>query len=117
MLILVAHGSRDPKWRESIERIADLVRSEVPTEDVGVAFMQFDGPTLTEVVEEMVLSGQRTLRLLPLFMASSGHVEKDVKPLVAELVRRHPGVKLDLMTPVGEDPLFTDLIVDIITRS
>ena len=89
----------------------------MPSEEVRVAFMQFEGPTLQEVVSEAVGAGQTNLRLLPLFMASSGHVDKDIKPLVGELARTHPGVKLDLMTPVGEADLFPLLLVDLATKS
>jgi sirohydrochlorin cobaltochelatase len=114
MLILVAHGSRDPYWRSSLETLAEMVSARMPSEEVRVVFMQFDGPTLPDVVEEAARSGQpSTLRLLPLFMASAGHVDKDIKPLVDELARAHPAVRLELMTPVGEDDLFPGLIVDI----
>jgi sirohydrochlorin cobaltochelatase len=113
MLILVAHGSRDPLWRGSLHALAEAVSTRAPSEEVRVAFMQFAGPTLPEVVEEAVRAGHETLRLLPLFMASAGHVDKDIKPLVAELARAHPGAKLELLSPVGEDDLFPGLIVDI----
>ena len=81
-----------------------------------MAFMQFEGPVLPDVVEDAVRSGHTTLRLLPLFMASAGHVDKDIKPLVDELARAHPGAELELLTPVGEDALFPSLIVDIATN-
>ena len=115
MLILIAHGSRDPVWRGSLEKLTTRVNARMPSEEVRLAFMQFEGPTLQEVVEEAVGSGTLSLRLLPLFMASAGHVDKDIKPLVKELSRAHPGVQLELMTPVGEDELFLGLITDIAT--
>ena len=116
MLILVAHGSRDPLWRRSLHTLAEAVKTRLPGEDVRVAFMQFDGPNLSEVVAEGIQSGEEDLRLLPLFMASAGHVDKDIKPLVAELARIHPNANLTLMTPVGEADLFPALIVDLSTQ-
>jgi sirohydrochlorin cobaltochelatase len=113
MLILLAHGSPDPDWRRSLHALAEAVRARHPAEEVGVAFMQFNGPTLPEVVEDAVRSGQKTLRLLPLFMATAGHVDKDIKPLVAELDQLHTEVRFVLLTPVGEDSLFPGLIADI----
>lgn len=113
MLILIAHGSRDPAWRASLEALAREVRSSSPEEEVRLAFMQFTGPTLPEVVEAGWKTGVRRFRLLPLFMASAGHVDKDIRPLVGELDQRFPGVTLELLTPVGENPLFQDLIKNI----
>ena len=78
--------------------------------------MQFDGPTLAEIIRDGVADGHDSFQILPLFMANAGHVDKDIKPLVNELAVEHPHVDLRLMTPVGEDELFSGLIVDIITR-
>ena len=113
MLVLIAHGSRDPNWRASLESLATSVLTGSPTEDVRLAFMQFEGPTLTQVLEDAVAQGVRSFRLLPLFMASAGHVDKDIRPLVAELARRFPGVTMELLGPVGENPLFHTLIQNI----
>ena len=113
MLILIAHGSRDARWRESLESLTHAVQSSSPEDEVRLAFMQFSGPTLAEVVEEGWRMGIRTFRLLPLFMATAGHVDKDIRPLVGELAQRFPGVTLDLLTPVGENPLFHELVKSI----
>jgi len=117
VLILVAHGSRDPRWRGSIHALAEAVSHEVQGEDVAVAFMQFDGPKLAEVVQEGMRKGDHSFRLLPLFMASAGHVDKDIKPMVEELAGAHPEIQLHLMTPVGEDRLFPSFVVDILAGS
>lgn len=115
MLILLAHGSRDAQWRGSIETLARAVQARSSSQPVRVAFMQFDGPTLPEIIRDGVADGHDSFQILPLFMASAGHVDKDIKPLVNELAVEHPHVDLRLMTPVGEDELFPGLIVDIIT--
>jgi sirohydrochlorin cobaltochelatase len=115
MLILVAHGSRDPRWRKSIHDLGEAVQARLEGGEVGVAFMQFDGPSLTDVVREAAESGHRSLQLLPLFMASAGHVDKDIRPLVAELSSQHPDMELQILTPVGEDSHFPALILDIVS--
>lgn len=116
MLILVAHGSRDSRWRDSIHTLRKAVQNTLGEQEVAVAFMQFEGPSLPEVVQKAAEAGHRSLLLLPLFMASAGHVDKDIKPLVAELSKKYPGTDLTVLTPVGEDRLFAGLIVDIVQR-
>jgi len=116
MLILIAHGSRDPLWRASLEGLTQKVGAGLPSEEVRLAFMQFGGPTLPEVVREAVVGGSNHLRLLPLFMASAGHVDKDIKPLVEELSQAHPEATLELLAPVGENPLLPGLLLEILTE-
>lgn len=113
MLILMAHGSRDARWRASLETLTRAVGRAEPYTEVGLAFMQFTGPTLQEVVEEARGRGIRVFRILPLFMASAGHVDKDIRPLVEDLSTRYPGLRMDVLTPVGEDPRFRELVTDI----
>lgn len=110
MLVLIAHGSRNETWRQSLERLADTIQGEVPDRKVRLAYMQFSGPTLPEVVEEGRKGGTGFFRILPLFMASAGHVDKDIRPLVEDLAKRFPDSRFQLLTPVGEHPLFRDLI-------
>ena len=116
MLILVAPGSRDDRWRGSVHTLARRVADQLPGTEVRVAFMQFEGPTIKDVVEQAVEEGYRNLRLLPLFVASAGHVDKDIAPMVEELAAARPGVTMDLMTPVGEDDLFPAFIKDVYSR-
>ena len=92
MFVLVAHGSRDARWRESLQNLTDSLKAGPPSRDIQLAFMQFDGPTLPDVIEKGVGRGVREFRLLPLFMASAGHVDKDIRPLVEELEGLFPGV-------------------------
>lgn len=112
MLILIAHGSRTPEWRGSLEKLTESVRSVDGSASVRLAFMQFAGPTLPDVVEEGLEEGVREFRLLPLFMASAGHVDNDIRPLVADLRDRHPEARFHLMTPVGELPEFHRFLQD-----
>jgi sirohydrochlorin cobaltochelatase len=116
MLVLIAHGSRDPVWRGSLETLTRTVGNSLPGEEVRLAFMQFTGPTLAEIVRDGLDSGHTDFRILPLFMASAGHVDKDVKPLVEELRAIHPRGRFQVLTPLGEDPLLPHLIVDIAGR-
>ena len=113
MLVLIAHGSRDERWRQSLMALTASLETGAPPGNVELAFMQFEGPTLPEVVEKGAARGVTDFFLLPLFMASAGHVDKDIRPLVEELRARFPETSIELLTPIGEDPLFRGLIQTI----
>ncbi len=110
MLVLIAHGSRNEGWRRSLEDLRDSLRERAGDREIHLAYMQFAGPTLKEVIEEGRSRGVRSYDLLPLFMASAGHVDKDIRPMVAALSEDFPDTQLHLLPPVGEHPLFFDLI-------
>ena len=113
MLVLIAHGSRNQEWRRSLEDLKEALQGTGSGPEIRLAFMQFSGPTLEDVVQEGRRQGTEDFRILPLFMASAGHVDKDIRPLVGSLAQRYPDLHFHILTPVGEDPRFHRLIQTI----
>src|SRR5271165_3688877 len=89
-LILLAHGSNDPRWRAPFQRIALELEQDLGRGKVRLAYMEFIGPTLMEVVRECVGQTVLNLRVLPLFMAAGGHLAKDIPEQVEEVRRQFP---------------------------
>jgi sirohydrochlorin cobaltochelatase len=103
-LVLLAHGSRDPRWRKPFEALLQRVADAVGAAQVGLAYMEMAEPTLTEVVVAAREAGYRRFRILPLFMAAGAHLAQDV-PFQLELLKiSYPDLELTLLPPVGEHP-------------
>ena len=117
MLILIAHGSRDARWRASVERVVDEVSADATPAPVRLAYMDCTPPTLMEVASQAVHGGCEELRVLPLFLATEGHVERDVEPLVDEVRKAFPQVAVALLPPIGQSPEFRDALARIAART
>jgi len=117
MLILVAHGSRDPRWRASVEQVVASLGVSTVRETVRLAYMDFTPPTLLDVAREAFLSGERNLWVLPLFLATEGHVERDVKPLVEAVRAALDGVEITLLAPFGQQAEFREALARIADRT
>lgn len=112
-VILFAHGSRDPLWRASIDAVAARLRDLAPTVPTACAFLELMTPTLDEAVDTLVRGGARQLRVLPLFLGVGRHAREDLPALLAAARAQHPGVRIDALPPVGEDPRVIDLLARI----
>ena len=110
MLILIAHGSRNPRWRDSVERLAKSLQTASGRENVLLAYMQFTPPTLADAVSDAVRRRAKKIRVLPLFVTNEGHVEKDIRPVVDQLREAHPPVRIELLPAIGQHPLFVELL-------
>ena len=117
MLILVAHGSRDPRWRASVERMVRTLQGEVGDGRVRLAYMDCAPPTLTDVVAELVREGGDRARVLPLFLTVEGHVDRDIRPLVDEIGALWPEFDLELIPPMGRQPEFRRALGRIVERT
>ncbi len=112
-LVLLAHGSKDPRWRAPFERIAQELRHELGQRKVRLAYMEFVGPTLMDVAQECVGQSLLNLRVLPLFMAVGAHLAKDIPEQVAEVRGRYPQLTVEVLPPVGEDIRVMQLLEQI----
>ena len=116
MLIVVAHGSRNPAWCRSVERQIELVQEEIGKHQIQLAYMELSPPTLEEAVDRAVAQGVSHIQILPLFLASEGHVQKDVVPEVERLVEIFTSTELELLPPLGQHTLFLAMLKTIATE-
>lgn len=112
-IILLAHGSSDARWCETFEKLADPTLRSVPGS--RIAYMELAEPSIDTVVSEGVEAGQRTFKIVPLFLAAGRHLRKDVPGMITELEKTH-GVSISLAAPIGENPQLGDAICDVVRQ-
>ena len=102
-LILLAHGARDPRWREPFDRLVERVRARRPELAVRLAFLELMTPDLPLASEELVASGCDALLIVPIFFGEGGHVREDVPALIDVLRKRQTGVLVSVSGAAGDD--------------
>lgn len=116
-IILLAHGSRDERWREPIEAVAARVTALDPQARVVCAYMELAAPDLRTAAAALIASGARMLRVVPLFLGMGKHAREDL-PLQLEALRgTWPQVEFQLANIVGEEPELIDLLAKIAIKS
>lgn len=113
-IVLLAHGARDPSWREPFERILDRVQSgaEGPA---SLAFLDHMEPGVSSACEQLAALGVSKIVLVPLFLGVGGHVKGDVPKLVAEASAK-TGVAIEITQAVGETEFLVQSIADVSLR-
>lgn len=113
-VLLLAHGSSDPKWCETFEKLAAPSLASIP--DAAIAYMELSEPSLDAEVARAAQDGVRQITVLPLFLAAGRHLRKDVPAMIERLSDEH-AVSIKLAAPVGEHPLLGDAIRHIVEES
>ena len=108
-LILFAHGARDPRWAEPLDRLRERVARAAPG-PVAVAFLDIMQPDLPAAAADLVAAGCRGICVVPVFLGQGGHVKRDLAALVDAAAARHPGVALRVVPAVGEDEAVIDAL-------
>ncbi|HCF06311.1 MAG: hypothetical protein JG774_1097 [Desulfomicrobiaceae bacterium] len=102
--IVLAHGSREPRARESFERLVARLGTMVPDCTVVPAYFSLGEPDLPTQVGALAAAGVRHIRILPLFLLDGVHLRRDIPALVAELAQRWPAVEVRLEPGLHDDP-------------
>ena len=111
-IVLLGHGSRDPEWSQPFEKIAVSVGKRLPAVAVALAYLEH-GPSLEEAVTMLAAKGASSIRVVPLFLGTGGHVKDDLPKLVAQAKR--PDIQLALDKPIGEQPAIVEAIAAAIS--
>jgi sirohydrochlorin cobaltochelatase len=112
-LILFGHGSRDPEWARPLREVAALVAAGDGSPQVELAFLEFLEPTLEQACDRLAAAGVTRIAVLPMFIAQSGHVRRDLPAQLDAARARHPSLRIDLATAVGEDPRVQAVMAEV----
>jgi sirohydrochlorin cobaltochelatase len=112
-IILFAHGSRDPLWRQPMEAVAARVAERDPGVLVRCAYLEITEPDLATAAAALIGEGADAITVVPLFLGVGKHARSDLPQLMDALQLAHPQVAWTLQPAVGEHPELIDLLARI----
>lgn len=112
-VILFAHGSRDPLWRQPIEAVSQRMAVNAPQVPVRCAFLELCEPNLATVVQELLGLGVLAISVVPMFLGVGKHAREDLPLLIHALQAQYPRMQLTLRPAIGEDPAMIELMAKI----
>lgn len=120
-LLLIAHGSPDPDWREPLVRLAQRLREQswpgAPPQ-IELAYLGFIEPDVPEAIASLYDQGHRRIVALAAFLSPGGkHIKKDVPDIIETVRPRYPDLHLELRPgALGADPLVVDALATAARR-
>ncbi|MBE7160484.1 MAG: sirohydrochlorin chelatase [Williamsia herbipolensis] len=103
--VLVAHGSRDPRFAVTAGRLRDAVARSTPGIAVTLAYLDLDEPSVGDVLARV----DGDVAVVPLLLGDAYHNRVDLPALLGESAR--PGLRT-VHTPVLADPRLTGALAD-----
>ena len=116
-VVLFAHGSRDPLWRQPIEAVAARMADSAPQVPVRCAYLELCAPDLNTVMHELLALGVQSMTVVPMFLGVGKHAREDLPQLMQALQAQHPLIQLTLRPAIGEDPAMIELMAKIALSS
>ena len=101
-ILLFGHGSRSPEWAQPFHAIRAVMATRAPATPVTLGFLEAMRPSFEEGIAELVGEGVDDIAIVPIFLATGGHVARDLPQLAAAALERHPGLQISIAPPAGE---------------
>jgi sirohydrochlorin cobaltochelatase len=77
-VVLVGHGSPDPKAQAANKSFAQLLHSRYPGGNIFFGMVEFEKPGKAEVVQEVKNSGATSVKIIPFLLVAGDHVQNDI---------------------------------------
>ena len=81
-----------------------------------LAFLELMQPSLPACAASLHGEGVRSLRVVPVFLGSGGHLKEDLPKLVATIRGQHKDLEITVEPPIGEQPEVIGAIAKAIAR-
>ncbi|MFD9715955.1 sirohydrochlorin chelatase [Streptomyces sp. NPDC059076] len=105
VLLVIAHGSRDPRHASTVEALVRRVRSNRPELSVEIAYLDFNTPGVPRVLERLALKGVEDVIALPLLLTRAFHAKSDIPAVLREASARLPRLRIHQAEVLGPSPL------------
>ncbi|MFF8312133.1 sirohydrochlorin chelatase [Streptomyces lydicus] len=106
-LLVIAHGSRDPRHAATVSALCARVRALRPGLRVEVGYLDFNAPRVPRVLERLSAEGIREVVALPLLLTRAFHAKSDIPAVLREAAARLPLLTVRQAEVLGPSPLLT----------
>ncbi|MBB1258731.1 sirohydrochlorin chelatase [Streptomyces alkaliterrae] len=106
-LLVVAHGSRDPRHAATVTALCARVRALRPGLRVAVGYLDFNAPSVPQVLERLHAEGVREVTAVPLLLTRAFHAKADIPAVLREAGARLPRLSVRQADVLGPDRLLT----------
>ncbi|MCX5527239.1 sirohydrochlorin chelatase [Streptomyces bobili] len=102
VLLVIAHGSRDPRHAGAVHALVRRVRSMRPGLRVETGFLDFNIPSVQGVLESLAAEGVREVVALPLLLTRAFHAKADIPAVLRDAP---PRLRIRQAEVLGPSPL------------
>jgi sirohydrochlorin cobaltochelatase len=114
-MLIVGHGSRDPRGAKEFHRLVELVKERNPRMSVGGGFIELSRPPISECVTELAEDGAQKIAAVPLMLLAAGHSKDDIPATLVREKMSHPDLSFQYGRALGIRPELLELMDDRIS--
>ncbi|MCS7150001.1 MAG: precorrin-8X methylmutase [Caldimicrobium sp.] len=110
-IVLILHGSprrEANRWQPFLKILSRKLSK--PVEDLTIAYLQFESPSLEEVLEKLISQGANKIIVHPFFLSNGHHVTHDIPKILDRYKVNNPEVEILYTKPLGVHESLADIV-------
>ncbi|HET8681571.1 MAG TPA: CbiX/SirB N-terminal domain-containing protein [Micromonosporaceae bacterium] len=115
-MLLVAHGSRDPRAAQATRALARAVAAARPDGPVGVAYLDHAQPSVPHALVQLAATGCRHAVVVPLLLTAAYHGRVDLPAVLARVRAARLPLRVSPTGVLGPQGLAVDALLVVALR-
>jgi len=111
-VLIVGHGSRRKETELTLESIVAMAKKNLVDTPMEVAYMEFSERTIPAGLDSLITQGVDEIAVVPYFLYDGIHIREDIPEALEEYKSAHPGIKIKMGKPLGEDQRLAAILTD-----
>jgi sirohydrochlorin ferrochelatase len=111
--IVFAHGSSVESANQAVRNVARQAAQLGDWRVFAVAFLEGGKPSLPDTVEELAARGERRFIVVPYFLTTGLHLQRDLPRLIEQIRTKHHGIEIEVTPPLDGHPAMAAALVDL----
>ena len=116
-LLVVGHGSRDPRGAREFHELVSLVGERRPQLAVEGGFIELSRPPISDCVNRLAAGGARNVAAVPLMLLAAGHAKDDIPATLVREKMSHPEMNFKYGRALGIRPELLALMEERISAA
>ena len=116
-LLVIGHGSRDPRGAREFHELVALVKERNPALAVEGGFIELSRPPISECVNRLAEGGARRIAAVPLMLLAAGHAKDDIPATLVREKMSHPDIRFHYGRALGIRPELLSLMDERISAA
>jgi sirohydrochlorin cobaltochelatase len=113
-VLVISHGSHDPRWVKEVQAIVSQTRIPVPTTVSYLETTSEDGTlSIREGLETLIRAGTSQILVVPLFLSSFTTHLAEIRSLLEEVrSETSESCRIHFCEPLNDHPIVADILFD-----
>ncbi|OXT18053.1 cobalamin biosynthesis protein CbiX [Bacillus sp. OG2] len=113
-ILYIGHGTRSKKGAQEARDFLNKIIGKSAARIQEISFLELAEPSIGEAYENCIRRGATSIRVVPIFLLSAGHIKEDIPDILEKLKNNFPDIPVEMADPFGVQQAIIQAVCELI---